>query len=166
MNTNRLTEKAREALLGAQELAEQQSHNEIAPEHLLATLLDQQGGIVPELVRKLELEPRQVLAAAQAELERRPKVYGGSQPALSAELARILSAADQEAKRLKDDFVSTEHLLLALAEASKSGAGRILAQFGVTPERVLQALTQVRGSQRVTDQNPEGKYQALERYGR
>jgi ATP-dependent Clp protease ATP-binding subunit ClpB len=161
-----LTEKAREALVGAQELAEQANHNEVASEHLLATLLDQEGGIVPELLRKLELEPRQIRAAVQGELDRRPKVYGGSQPALSAELSRILSAADQEAKRLKDDFVSTEHLLLALAQAAKSTAGRILGQFGVTPERVLQAFTQVRGSQRVTDQNPEGKYQALERYGR
>jgi ATP-dependent Clp protease ATP-binding subunit ClpB len=166
MNINRLTEKAREAVLEAQALAEQESHNEIASEHLLAALLDQQGGVVPELLKKLQVDPRQVRAALGEELTRRPQVYGNAQVGLSSELNRVFSSADQEAKRLKDDYISTEHLLLALVDARDSGAGRLLARFGLSRERILQALTQVRGNQRVTDQNPEGKYQALERYGR
>jgi ATP-dependent Clp protease ATP-binding subunit ClpB len=166
MNSNRLTEKARDAVLEAQALAEQENHNEIGSEHLLVALLDQQGGVVPELLKKLQIDPQQVRAAVSEELERRPKVYGNAQIGLSAELSRILSAADQEAKRLKDEYVSTEHFLLALVDARDSAAGRALARFGLTRERVLQALTQVRGNQRVTDQNPENKYQALERYGR
>ncbi len=166
VNINRLTEKAREALIEGQAIAERDSHNEVAPEHLLAALLVQDGGVVPELVRKLDLEPQQLSAAVQGELGRRPKVYGGAQPSLSSELSRVISAADQDAKQLKDDFVSTEHLLLALADARQTAAGKLLAQFGLSRERVLQALTQIRGNQRVTDQNPEGKYQALEKYGR
>src|SRR5579871_4762880 len=120
MNVNRLTEKAREAVLEAQTLAEQENHNEIASEHLLATLLDQQGGVVPELLRKLQLDPRELRNAVEAELQRRPKVYGGAQAALSQELSRVVNAADQEAKRLKDDYISTEHLLLSLVEARDS----------------------------------------------
>src|SRR5690349_18747714 len=120
VNINRLTEKAREALIGAQELAEQENHNEVAPEHLLAALLQQDGGVVPELVRKLEIDPRRLLAELQQELERRPKVYGGAQVSLSHELARVMSAADSEAKQLKDDFISTEHLLLALVDGRQS----------------------------------------------
>src|SRR5438045_134995 len=99
MNINRLTEKAREAIVEAQSLAEQHSHNEIASEHLLATLLDQEGGVVPELLRKLQVDPRQLRAAVETDLERRPKVYGGAQVSLSSELSRIFSSADGEAKR-------------------------------------------------------------------
>jgi len=135
-------------------------------EHLLAALLKQEGGVVPELLRKLNIAPEQMLATVQGELERRPKVYGSAQVGLSHELGRILSAADQEAKQLKDDFISTEHLLLALVDARQTGVGRTLSLAGLTRERVLQALTQIRGNQRVADQNPEGKYQALEKYGR
>ena len=166
VNANRLTEKAREAIVTAQELAEQANHNEVAPEHLLAALLKQEGGVVPELLRKLNIAPEQMLATVQGELERRPKVYGSAQVGLSHELGRILSAADQEAKQLKDDFISTEHLLLALVDARQTGVGRTLSLAGLTRERVLQGLTQIRGNQRVTDQNPEVKYQALEKYGR
>src|SRR5579883_1229196 len=166
VNVNRFTEKAREALVGAQELAEQQNHSEVAPEHLLAVLAEQEGGVVPELLHKLQLDPHQVAAAVQIELNNRPKVYGGAQLTMSQALGRVLAQADEESKRLKDEFVSTEHLLLALLEAGDTPASRLLRRFGITRERVLQALTQVRGSQRVTDQNPEGKYQALERYGR
>ena len=166
MNANRLTEKAREAVVEAQSLAEARNHNEVASEHLLATLLDQEGGVVPEVLRKLQLDPRRLRTDLDAELDRRPRVYGGTQVSLSQELSRIFAGADQEAKRLKDDFISTEHLLLALLDAGDSAAGKLLARNGLTRERVLQALTQVRGNQRVTDQNPENKYQALERYGR
>src|SRR5438874_1972526 len=117
VNINRLTEKAREALISAQELAEGDNHNEVAPEHLLASLLQQDGGVIPELVRKLNIAPQQLLAAVQRELERRPKVYGGAQVTLSSELSRVMSAADKEAQQLKDEFISTEHLLLALLDA-------------------------------------------------
>src|SRR5579885_1365869 len=166
VNPNRLTERARDALIEAQSLAEAGNSSEVAPEHLLATLLDQEGGVVPELLRKLQLDPRAVRAAVQQELERRPKVYGGAQLSLSPALGRVLTAADAEAKQLKDDYISTEHLLLALVESRDTDAGKLLARLGLTKERVLQALTAVRGNQRVTDQNPEGKYQALEKYGR
>jgi ATP-dependent Clp protease ATP-binding subunit ClpB len=166
VNPNRLTERARDALIEAQSLAEAGNSSEVTPEHLLATLLDQEGGVVPELLKKLQLDPRAVRAAVQQELERRPKVYGGAQLSLSSALGRVLTAADAEAKQLKDDYISTEHLLLALVEARDTDAGKLLARLGLNKERVLQALTAVRGNQRVTDQNPEGKYQALEKYGR
>src|SRR5579871_5378130 len=166
VNPNRLTERARDALIEAQSLAEAGNSSEVTPEHLLATLLDQEGGVVPELLRKLQLDPRAVRATVQQELERRPKVYGGAQLSLSPALGRVLTAADGEAKQLKDDYISTEHLLLALVESRDTDAGKLLARLGLTKERVLQALTAVRGNQRVTDQNPEGKYQALEKYGR
>src|SRR5581483_8676308 len=169
VNPNRLTERARDALIEAQSLAEAGNSSEVTPEHLLATLLDQEGGVVPELVKKLQLDPRAVRAAVQQELERRPKVYGGAQLSLSPALGRVLTSADAEAKQLKDDYISTEHLLLALLDSSSArdtDAGKLLTRLGLTKERVLQALTAVRGNQRVTDQNPEGKYQALEKYGR
>jgi len=166
VNINRLTEKARDAVISAQELAETCSHNEVAPEHLLAALLQQEGGVVPELLRKLNLSPEQALQQVEAELGRRSKVYGASQLTMSPSLIRVLSAAGQQAKDLKDEYISTEHLLLALVEARDTAAGQLLAQMRLSREALLQALTQVRGNQRVTDQNPEGKYQSLEKYGR
>ncbi len=167
MNLNTFTEKAQEALVGAQRLAGQLNHAQVEPEHLLVTLVEQPEGIVPEVLRKISAEPQRVSAAVRAALARRSQVHGAGSPNASPRLAAIIEMAQAEATRLKDEFVSTEHLLLALsADGARDEAARILQQHGVTSERVLEALASVRGSQRVTDQNPEGKYQALERYGR
>jgi ATP-dependent Clp protease ATP-binding subunit ClpB len=167
MNLNKFTEKAQEALVGAQQLAGQMNHAQVEPEHLLVALAEQPDGIVPEVLRKLNADPRRVGVAARAALARRPQVHGAGAPGISPSLSAIIELAQADANRMKDEFVSTEHLLLGLAtEGARDEAARILQQNGVVADRVLEALTSVRGSQRVTDQNPEGKYQALERYGR
>ncbi len=167
MNLNKFTEKAQEAVVGAQQLAESLNHPQIEPEHLLVTLVEQDNGVVPALLRKLQLDPAVVSRDARAAVGKQPQVHGGSQAAISPRLKLVTDLAQAEAGRLKDEFVSTEHLFLAIAgETGRSPAARLLQQHGLTPDRVLSALTEVRGSQRVTDQNPENKYQALERYGR
>jgi ATP-dependent Clp protease ATP-binding subunit ClpB len=167
MNLNKYTEKAQEAVLGAQQLAERLNHPQIEPEHLLYTLIDQRGGVVPDVLRKMNLDPANVLVAVQQELSKQPRVQGGAQPNLSSRLRAVANAAEEEAQHLQDEYVSTEHLLIAIAsEGGRAPAARMLAQVGATRDRILQTLAAVRGSQRVTDQNPEGKYQALERYGR
>jgi ATP-dependent Clp protease ATP-binding subunit ClpB len=167
MNLNRYTEKAQEAVLGAQSLAERAGHPEITPEHLLLALVAQRDGIVPSIIGKMQLDPAAIGAEAQGLVDKLPKVRGGAQPNLSARLRDVLAAAEAEAGRLKDEFTSTEHLFLAIAsEAGRAPGAALLKQRGITRDALLQALTSVRGSQRVTDQTPEGKYQALERYGR
>jgi ATP-dependent Clp protease ATP-binding subunit ClpB len=165
MNPNRLTERARDALIAAQELAQERSSSQVEPEHLLFALLDQAEGVPPQIVRALGKDPTALLSQVEQELDRLPKVYGG-QLSLSQRLSRVLSAADGEAKTLHDDYVSTEHMLLALCDHREGPAGRLLERNAVTREQVLAALTKIRGNQRVTDQNPEVKYQALEKYGR
>ena len=167
MNINRFTEKAREGLLAAQQRAEQSGHPQIDPEHLLAALVEQSDGIVPGVLRKLSVEPSLVLENVQIALEKLPTTQGGAQPALSPRLNAVANLATSEAERLKDEYVSTEHLLLALAaEEGHAAAAQVLRDHGVTKDKVYEALTSMRGSQRVTDPNPEGKYEALERYGR
>jgi len=167
MNLNRSTEKAQEAILGAQQLAERAGHPEVQPEHLLLSLLTQSDGIVPAVLAKMNVNPTAVGGTVQGLVDKLPKVQGGTQPGLSSRLRQVLTSAEQEAERLKDEFTSTEHLLLAIAsEGGRSGAADALKKQGVTKDAIFKALTSVRGSQRVTDQNPEGKYQALERYGR
>jgi ATP-dependent Clp protease ATP-binding subunit ClpB len=167
MNLNKYTEKAQEAVLGAQQLAEQSNHAQIEPEHLLVSLVEQREGIVPELLRKLNIDPAALAKDARNLLAQMPQAYGGSQPGLSPRLKLVTDMAQAEADRLKDEFVSTEHLFVAIAgETGRSPSAKLLAQRGVTRDKVFQALTSVRGSQRVTNQTPEGTYQALERYGR
>ena len=167
MNINKYTEKAQEAVLAAQQLAEQMSHAQIEPEHLLLALVEQQDGIVPELFRRMGVEPKPFTASLREDLSRQPQTYGGAQPTLSPRLKKVTDTAQAEAARLKDEFVSTEHLLLGIvSETGKSVASRLLQQQHVTKDGIFEVLTQVRGAQRVTDQNPEAKYQALERYGR
>jgi ATP-dependent Clp protease ATP-binding subunit ClpB len=137
------------------------------PEHLLLTLLEQKDGIVPEIVRKMNADPGALAGLVRGELQRLPRAHGGSQVGLSARLRKVTDAAEQEAERLKDEYVSTEHLLVSIAsEGGKSPAVRLLEQRGITRDAILQALTTIRGSQRVTSQNPESTYQSLERYGR
>jgi ATP-dependent Clp protease ATP-binding subunit ClpB len=167
MNINKYTEKAQEGILAAQQLADREGHPEILPEHLLLTLLEQKEGIVPEIVRKLNADPSALAGAVRTELQRLPRAQGGAQVGLSARLRQVTDAAEQEAERLKDEYVSTEHLLLAIAaEGGRGAASRLLAQRRIDKDAILQVLTTIRGSQRVTSQNPESTYQSLERYGR
>jgi ATP-dependent Clp protease ATP-binding subunit ClpB len=167
MNINKYTEKAQEAIVAAQQIADREGNPEILPEHLLLTLLEQREGIVPEIVRKMNADPAALAVAVRAELDRQPRAHGGSQPGLSARIRKVTDAAESEAERLKDEYVSTEHLFIAIAgEGSKSPSVRLLEQRGVNKDAILQAMTAVRGSQRVTSQNPESTYQSLERYGR
>ncbi len=167
MNLNKYTEKAQEAVLAAQTLAESENHPQIEPEHLLLALVEQQDGVVPALLRKLQLDPAAIARDARQAIGQQPKVHGGSAASISPRLKLVTDLASAEAERLKDEYVSTEHLFIAIAsEEGRSPAARLLKQAGLTRDRIFEALTAIRGSQRVTDQNPEGKYQALERYGR
>src|SRR3954462_2024750 len=167
MNINKYTEKAQEAILGAQQLADREGNPEILPEHLLLTLVEQREGIVPEIVRKMNVDPAVIATAVRAEIDKLPHAHGGAQPGLSARPRKVTDTAESEAERLKDEYVSTEHLFVAIAsEGSRSPSVRLLEQRGMAKDAILQAMTSVRGSQRVTSQNPESTYQALERYGR
>ncbi|MEY2530278.1 MAG: ATP-dependent Clp protease ATP-binding subunit ClpB, partial [Verrucomicrobiota bacterium] len=155
-----------EAVQAAQSLASQLHHNEITNEHFLTTLLDQTDGVTRPLLEKMGVSASNVHASLNAELEQRPQIHGGAvEVMISHELRNVLDAAEQEMSKLKDEFISAEHYLLALT-GSNVPAARLLRQFGVTRDNLMQALLQVRGSQRVVDQNPEGKYQTLEKYGR
>ena len=163
MRPDKFTVKSQEAIQAAQRLAHERSNPEIAPEHLLAALLDQQDGIVTPIVAKIGARADSIRAEVTAALDKLPSVSGAaaSEARPSGELVRVLGAAEAQAGKLKDEFISTEHLLLALAGA-QGEAAEILARAGVTEDTVLAALREVRGPQRVTDPNPEDKYQALE----
>jgi ATP-dependent Clp protease ATP-binding subunit ClpB len=163
---DRFTERSQEALTAAQQAAQQLQHPAVEPEHLLLALLEQDEGLVPTLLRRLEVAPEPLAARLQATLENRPKQVGVTDPSISNALRTVLMTAFDEMSRLKDEYVSTEHLLLALVAKPEGEAGRLLQQAGVTRDRVYSTLEAVRGSQRVTDANPEAKYQALEKYGR
>ncbi len=167
MKLDKLTQKAQEALVDAQERAIRYNHSQIEPEHLLASLLEQDGGVVPQIVQKLGVQPRMLLNQIEAVLQQRPRVYGASaQVGVSPELQRVLMTAEAKAAEMQDEYVSTEHLLLAMTDKNAGGVAGILAQNGVTEDSIKRALVDIRGSHRVTDQNPEVKYQALEKYGR
>ncbi len=167
MRLDKFTQKAQEAVIESQALAESYNHAQIEPEHLLLALLQQADGVAPQIVLGLGRNPGQLAAQVEAELNRRPKVYGAaSQSGASQALQRAMQAAQAEAGAMKDDYVSTEHLLLALAGKEGNGAQRLLTAAGVSKDAILQALQGIRGSQRVTSQNPEATYQALQKYGR
>ena len=168
MDLNRFTEKAQDALRAAQTLAARLSHQHVDNEHLMVALLEQEQGIAPNILLKAGFDLEKLHRKLMAELERQPKVTvsgGASGMYLTQRLAAALGNAEQEARRMKDDFISVEHLLLAL-QAGDGFAGQLFREQGVTRERVEQAIREVRGSQRVTTQNPEATYQALENYGR
>jgi ATP-dependent Clp protease ATP-binding subunit ClpB len=166
MNLNKFTEKAQESVITAQNLASELTHAEVTPEHLLVALVEQQGGIVPSVLRKLMLDPARVAADARKLLDNLPKAYG-AELRFSPRMKLIFDSAQAEAQRLQDEYVSTEHLLLALAsETGRSPGAQLLQRIGATKDALYNALTQVRGSQRVTSQNPEATYEALTRYGR
>src|SRR6202521_2453664 len=168
MDINRYTEKAREAVATAIELACQSNNPQLEPEHLLVGLVEQREGIVPELLRKMNVAPAVVARGARELLKKLPQAHGGSEPGMSPRLRLVTDQAQAEADHLKDEYVSTEHLFIALAdESGRSPGAQLLKQHGITRDRIVnEALKSVRGSQRVTNQNPEGTYQALERYGR
>src|SRR5438874_1434672 len=166
MRIDRFTQKMQEALQAAQEITAREKQTEIGNEAFLLALLDQTEGVTRPLLEKLGVEPAALRSRLEADLARRPKVQGASyEPRISNDLRRTLDAAEQEMSKLRDEYLSAEHYLLALA-ADKSDAGKALKDLGVTHSKLMQALQQVRGSQRVIDQNPEGKYQTLEKYGR
>jgi len=166
MDFKKLTEKAQEAVMTAQNLASEMTHAEITPEHLLVALAEQEGGIVPSILRKLTLDPKDVAGQARMLFESMPKAYGAD-VRLSPRMNLIVQSAQAEATRMQDEYTSTEHLFLALAdEKGRSPSAQLLKRLGVTKDTLYQALTQVRGNQRVTSQNPEATYEALTRYGR
>src|SRR5882724_4754305 len=165
MNPNKLTTKAQEALQAMQSIAQERGHQALEPEHLLLALLDQPEGVVPATLQKMDIQPDVLRSGVQKLLDKRSRVSGGD-IYMSRELVKVLDNAEAQAKALHDEYTSTEHFLLALVKDSKSDAGQLLAHAGVTADKVLKALADVRGAHRVTDQDPESKYQALEKYGR
>jgi ATP-dependent Clp protease ATP-binding subunit ClpB len=162
----KLTVKAQEAVQAASGMAGEHGNPEILPLHLLAALLEDREGICVPVLEKVGVPVEQLLAGVNSAIEKLPKVQGGSQPGMSAKLQKVMDQAFKEAENFKDEYVSTEHLLLALTRAKGDPVEAAMAALGGTHEAVLKALSSVRGSQRVTDQNPEGKFQALEKYAK
>ena len=161
MQADRFTVKSQEALSAAQRLAGARRNPEVAPAHLLASLLEQEGGIVVPVLRRANAEPDAVRRHTNEALDALPTISGDASatPALGRDLIELLNRADEEARGFGDEYVSTEHLLLALAADPK-------VDVGASRDQLAEAVTQVRGPHRVTDQNPEDKYQALEKFGR
>ncbi|HEX9316587.1 MAG TPA: Clp protease N-terminal domain-containing protein, partial [Actinomycetota bacterium] len=168
MDLNKLTRRSQEALAAAQRLASDRNHQVIEPEHLLHALLSQSDGVVFGVVQRLGAVPGTLRDRVDELLGRIPQVYGGTdQGRIGSALSRVLDQAFREAEGLKDEYVSTEHLLLALVEVSSGGRlHSLFDEFGITRDKVLAALVEIRGTQRVTSADPEGTYQALERFGR
>src|SRR5271169_675923 len=169
MDFNRFTEKMQEAVRSAQSIAAQHGNQQIEVEHLLLALLEQEGGLAPSILNKADVKVDSLRTRVQQEVDRLPKVSGpGGAPDqvyVTQRLTKLVSQAEEEAKRLKDEFTSVEHVLLALTDDA-GPAGKLFREFGVTRDRLMRALQDVRGSQRVTTQNPEATYEALEKYGR
>jgi ATP-dependent Clp protease ATP-binding subunit ClpB len=169
MDFNRFTEKMQEAVRAAQSIAVQHGNQQIDVEHLLLALLEQEGGLAPSILNKADIKVDSLRTRVQQEVDRLPKVSGPAgapdQVYVTQRITKLMTQAEEEAKRLKDEFTSVEHVLLAITDDS-GPAGKIFREFGVTRERLMRALQEVRGSQRVTTQNPEATYEALEKYGR
>jgi len=163
---DKLTVKAQEALQGAQEMAARSGQQQIEPLHLLWALIAQGDGVVPPLLEKLGVAPARLAGEIEKQAQRLPKVSGVSDQFLSRASNEALERAFDEAQRLKDEYVSTEHILLGIAAADRDPAGRLLAREGASHDAILQAMTSIRGSHRVTSQSPEATYRALEQYGR
>jgi ATP-dependent Clp protease ATP-binding subunit ClpB len=163
---DRMTVKAQEALQEAQEIAARHENQSVEPVHLLAALVEQPDGVVPPLIARLGIRPELIAQDIEREIVRLPKVQGFTQQNLSRALNDVLERSFTEATKFKDEYVSTEHLFLAIAGEDRDPAGKLLKRNGATHEAILQALAGVRGSQRVTSQNPEATYEALEKYAR
>src|SRR5438309_8215607 len=170
MDLNRFTEKMQEALQSAQSRAIRQSHQQLDVEHLLAALLEQESGLAGAILAKAGVSTELFGQRLEQELERVPKVTGPTgappdQTYVTGRLNRVLTQAEDEAKKLKDEYISIEHVLLAMTEDG-GAAGRVLKEFGLTREKLASSLKEIRGNQRVTSQNPEATYEALGKYGR
>ena len=167
MSTQRFTQKAQEALIQAQQLAESQRHSQVDVDHLLHALAEQTDGIVPQVVQRLGVRPDEIVRDLNEAVMAAPKLQYSSETAVSGNLRKVLERATQEMQQFGDEYVSAEHLLLAaLDSAADSRSVKALQRRGITRDRVLETLGQIRGSHRVTDPNPEDTYQALEKYGR
>src|SRR6195256_2413692 len=164
MKIDKFTVKAQEALQESQAVARKRDHQEILPEHLLAALLQQQDGLVAPLLQRVGAEPKLVQQRLDEEVEKVSQVHGGEGGHLSQRTLKVLDAAEAEAGKMKDEYVSTEHILLALASEKRGPAAEALKSVGATRDRIAQALTAVRGSQRITSNDPESQYRALEKY--
>jgi len=165
MRLDRMTTKAQEAVRTAVDLASRRGNPELYPEHLLRAILDQEGGVGGPLLQKTGADPANIVRALDAKIDAYPRVSGGAEPNLSRRALAVLQKAEDEAKALKDDFISTEHVLLSAAKVDKD-LQALLERAGVNHDKLLKALSSVRGSQRVTDRDPEAKFQALEKYTR
>lgn len=170
MDMNKLTQKSQEAVQQAQAIALRYGHREVDGEHLLASLLAQDNGLVPRMLTRIQVDGDVLKSELEKELARQPKVSGPGVEQdkiyVTQRFQKLFLSAQGEAERLKDEYVSVEHLLLALiGEGDETSAGRILKQFNITRDNILSVLTQIRGNQRVTSANPEVAYEALEKYG-
>src|SRR3989442_11483965 len=165
MNLEKLTVRSHDALQEAHQSAARSGHPEISPEHLLLALLNQEGGLAPILLQRIGVDVARLRSRLGEVLEARPRVQGGAAPHVDDRLRRLLETAEAKAEEFHDDFVSIEHLLLALLEGNGTPAD-LLRQAGASPGKVLEALRAIRGSQRVTTQNPESTFQAIEKYAR
>jgi ATP-dependent Clp protease ATP-binding subunit ClpB len=163
---DKLTLKGQEALQSAQSHAQEKSNPQVAPEHLLWALVEQKEGVVLPILQKLGVNLQAVAQDLADAMSKLPKVQGGAELHMSPSLGRVLEDAFKEADQFKDEYVSTEHLLIALSNAKGEGVARLLQSHGVTKDAILKVLVSIRGSQKITDQNPEEKYQALQRYSR
>ena len=168
MNFQNYTQKSMEAVQNAKNLAIQNSNQQMEQIHLLVALLQQDGGLVPQLLKKMDVTVESLEAAAKTELGKVPAVTGSREADrfyISADMDAAFTAAEAEASTMKDEFVSVEHLFLGLLETAQGGVKRIFSDYRITKEAVLKALQSVRGNQRVTSDSPEGTYDALEKYG-
>jgi ATP-dependent Clp protease ATP-binding subunit ClpB len=167
MDPNRFTEKTQQAMMKAQQVAAERGNPEIDPEHMLLALLEQSEGVVPRIVLQLGNDPQRLRMDLEQQIDKKPQARGGSvQPGLSPVLTRIMQAAEREAQGLNDEYVSTEHVLLAMSDSSAGAIARFLAAQGLNREAVLRAMSTIRGGQRVTSQRPETTYEVLQKYGR
>jgi ATP-dependent Clp protease ATP-binding subunit ClpB len=169
MRMDKLTVKAQEALFEANNIASQHNQQQVETEHLLLALLKQEDGITSPILQKIGANPDTIISLIQDELSRMSKVYGGGTAGgvyISPKTQQALEMAWKEAERMKDEYLSTEHMLIALASQKDTPSGKILARYGVTKDAIYKALADIRGSQRITDQNPEDKYQALKKFAK
>ena len=165
-SNQRFTEKARDAIVAGQRITEEQRLAQYEPEALLKALATQDGGVVPQVLQRLGIDPFDIDREVTQQLERAPKLQYSAEPVVSRSLQQVLQHAEAEASSFGDEFVSTEHLFLGILSVERTQAEALLRRLGITKDRVYGVLTEIRGSQRVTDQNPEDKYQSLEKYGR